>query len=113
MSCPFVYSTLDDARRADVSDGEGALQPRPVERQLANAHAGRVRQRIGERAGGWALRGFAGAEEGLAGPVDDVHFQALRRMREAQDRVARPVAAGDARVVEGRGFEARPADRLQ
>src|SRR5437899_4271388 len=113
MSGPFVYSSLDDARRAGVSDREGALEPRAVERQLAHAHAGRMRQRIGERASSGALRGFAGAQKRLAGPVDDVHLEALRRVREAQDRVARPVAAGDARIVEGRGFEARPADRLQ
>ena len=34
----------------------------------------RIGDGVGERRGGRSLRGFAGAEEGLAGPVDHVHL---------------------------------------
>src|SRR6202008_1329482 len=60
-----------------------------------------------------ALPGFAAAEEGLPRPVDHVHLDTVGYGIETQDRVGRPVDAGDARVVEGHAFVERPARRLQ
>src|SRR5262249_47412898 len=48
----------------------------------------------------------------LAGAVDDVDVDPLGDAGEAHDRVARPVAAGDAGSVEAYGLVQRPARRL-
>src|SRR5581483_5065475 len=109
---------------ASGESGAKSYTPRPlcadacfdtfaVQGQLADPMAGRIGDRIGERGGGGALRRFANAEEGLAGPVDDLDLDAARHVREAQDRIAAPVAARDPALVEGDRLERRPAERLQ
>ena len=56
---------------------------------------------------------LAGAEEGLARARDDMRLDRVRHGVEAQDRIARPIDAGDARLVEGDALVERPAHRLQ
>jgi hypothetical protein len=48
------------------------LDPLSRQRQVAQALAGGIGDRIGDRGGCGALTGFAAAEERLAGTVDDV-----------------------------------------
>src|SRR5438105_2959456 len=92
--------------------GQYLLHSVAIERQVADTHASRMGNGVGQCTGARTLRRLAGAEEMLAWPVDDVHVHALRDMREAQDRITRPVAARDARVGEHHRLERRPADRL-
>src|SRR6185369_3402696 len=94
---------LHSDRRFDTARGE---------RQLAQAHAGGARHRIGHRGGGRTLTGLAGAEEFLARAIDHVHLDALRQSGEADRREARPVAAQDGLAVEAHRLVQRPARRL-
>src|SRR5205823_3574763 len=50
--------------------------------------------------------------EGLTQPVDDMDLDTIGNFRETQHRIARPVGAGDAGLVEADGFVQRPARRL-
>ncbi len=75
-------------QRPQALDSDRGLDALAIERQLADSHAGRIGDRIGERRRGRALRRFAGAEERRAGAVDDVHVDAVRHVGKAQDRIA-------------------------
>src|SRR5438067_1396550 len=83
------------------------------QRQVANSPARGIRDRVCDRAGGRSLPALAAAEEWLARPVDDMHLDAVGNGVEAQDRVGRPVDAGDAGVVEADAFIQRPTRRLE
>ena len=65
------------------------------ERQLPQPHARRIGDAVGDHGRGGPLRGFAGAEEGLAGARDDVDRNAVRNAAKTQDRIGLPVDAGD------------------
>ncbi len=52
---------------------------------------------FGDGGAGRALTGFTGAEEALRRTVDDMHIEYIEHLVEAQDRIAHPVAALDAR----------------
>src|SRR3954453_19765501 len=81
-----------------------------VQGQVADAYAqGRV-DGVRDRAGGGSLCGLAGAERRLVA-VDEVYVDA-RRPREAQDRIALPVVAGDPAPVEAHPLDGGPARRL-
>src|SRR5262245_27428892 len=53
---------------------QGRFDARWRKRQVADAHAGGVGDRVGDRRAGWALRAFAAAERALLGAVDEVHL---------------------------------------
>lgn len=66
---------------------------------------------VGDGCGGGALRGFAGAQGGLVGAVDDDDFD-LGGLVHVEDRVRGPVAAGNVMLVEANLFEECPAGGL-
>jgi long-chain acyl-CoA synthetase len=88
------------------------LDPFSRQRQIAQAFAGGIRNRICDRGCGRPLPGFAAAEERLAGAIDDVDLDAVGHRVEAQDRIGLPVDAGDPGVIETNAFIQRPAHRL-
>src|SRR5205823_7151663 len=55
---------------------------------------------------------FAGAEEWLTRPVDDVDLDLTENIREAQDGIATPVAGENVRAIERDRLVERPARRL-
>src|SRR5262245_35948642 len=71
------------------------FHPRRMERQVADAPAGGMRERIGNRRDRGSLRAFARSERALGRTIDQLDLD-LRRFRHGEDRVARPVLAEDA-----------------
>jgi hypothetical protein len=66
-----------------MSRGEG---------QITDAFSGRVSDRIGDGGHGRALASFAGAEEGLARPIDHMHI-AIKSAKSHLFRAACPMSA--------------------
>src|SRR5574337_1633739 len=93
--------------------GQCRLDALGPERLLAQAHADRVIDGIADyrccRTGG-RLAATRGHE--LRAVVHQHHLDAVRDLVETQDRIARPIAAGDVRVVEGHFLVQRATDRL-
>src|SRR5690349_9938159 len=94
------------------SDADRGLDSLPRQRQLAQAHAGRVGDRVGDGRRGRSLRRLAGAEKRRAGAFDHVDFDAVGHLGEARDRVGCPIVAYDPASVERDGLVERPAHRL-
>ena len=71
-----------------------------------------VEDRVSDRGRHRRGRGFADAQRTLMTAIDqgDVEF---RDVRKREDRIARPIRAGDAGSIEGHFLEQRPAQRLQ
>src|SRR5262245_43926260 len=87
------------------------LDPRRVERQVADAFAGGVGKSIGNGGHRGALRTFARAERAFARTVDQLDLD-RRRFRHRQDGIACPVARQNPAPVEAHLFLQRPAHRL-
>src|SRR5215831_1536446 len=91
---------------------DGGFDAGARERQFAQPMARRVRQRIRDCGCSRPLARLTGAQEGLPRPVDDVHLDFAEAIGKAQDRIAAPIAAQNAGVIERDGFVKRPARRL-
>src|SRR5580693_432194 len=81
------------------------------ERQVADAHPGRVGDRVGDGAGDRSLGDFARTDLSLAGRVQHAHHD-LRDLGEPQDRVAVPARRGDLVPVEPDLLAHRPGRAL-
>src|SRR5712692_6858436 len=88
------------------------LDPRWMERQIADALAGGMGEGIGDGGDRRSLRAFARSERTLARTVDQLDLD-LGRLRHGEDRIAGEVARQDAALVEAHLFLQRPAHRLQ
>src|SRR5579885_555154 len=77
----------------------------------AQPHAGCVEHRVGDRRGDDGGGGLARAPRLLVGPVDELDDD-LRRLREFEDRIARPVEARHHRAVELQLLDQRAAHGL-
>src|SRR5207247_3590243 len=81
------------------------------EREVAHAQTERMRHCVGDRRRRGTLRGFARADGGQLGAVDQLDFDG-RYLAEFQDGVILPAEARDAACVELYLFLQRPAGRL-
>lgn len=73
---PALSEEIRAGRRGQLA--EGGFDALSRDRQIAEASAGRIGNRIGERGGGRPLAGLAGAQERHAGPIEDLDFHGLR-----------------------------------
>ena len=80
-------------------------------RQFAKTHPGRIKDGVGNRRGAWDRRGFANAERRLILPGQHQHVD-LWNIREGDDGVGAPFAAGHRVAVERDLFHQRAAGRL-
>src|ERR1700704_3425270 len=87
------------------------LDPRRVERKIADALAGRIGESIGNGSDRRTLRAFTGAQGALVRAIDQLDLD-LRRLRHGEDRIARPVTREDAVLVEAHLLLQGPAHRL-
>src|SRR5580658_4325182 len=81
------------------------------QRQVADAHPGRVGDRVADGPGDRPLGDFARTGLGLAGRVHDPHHD-VRNLSEPEDRVAIPARRGDLVPVEPDLLAQRPAGAL-
>src|SRR5215472_5489472 len=79
---------------------ERGLHPVGGERELADALAGGVEDRVADRAANDGDGRLAGAQRGQVRVVDQLDPDVVRQLRERDDRIGRPVDAEDARPVE-------------
>src|ERR1043165_9669992 len=96
------------ARRRSTERG---LYTVGMERQIADAFSGRVRERVGDRRDGRALRSLDRAERAFARAIDQLDRD-LWHFGHGQDRIGRPVARQDAASVELYLLVQGPARRL-
>src|SRR5688572_12592423 len=82
-----------------------------MERQVADAFAGRVRERICDGRHCWSLRPFTRAERTLGRPIDQRDLDG-GRFGYGEDWVVRPIARQDAAAVELHLLMQRPARGL-
>ena len=98
-------------RPASLDLSQRRLDPRRVERKVADTLAGGVGEGIGNGGDRGALRAFTGAQRALIRTVDQLDLD-LRRLRHGEDRIARPVARQNPVFVETHLLLQRPAHRL-
>src|SRR6516165_101735 len=114
---PPLFAGAEYPRRASLTTKtvstltEYRLDALGAERQVAQAAAGGIGEGVGNCGRHRPLRGFAGTERLLDIPVDQGD-EDFRRFRYGQDRIAAPIARGDAVAVEADGFVQGPAGRL-
>src|SRR5262249_43047185 len=88
------------------------LHPVGRERHAADAHAGGVEDRVGDRRRHRADRRLAGTGGRQLGMVDQHHLDRLWRLGDVEDRVGHPVHAGHVLSVELDLLPQRAADAL-
>src|ERR1043165_1688615 len=96
------------ARRRSTERG---LYTVGMERQIADALSGRVRERVGDGRDGRTLRSLARAERAFARAIDQLDRD-LWHFGHGQDRIGRPVARQDALPIEFHLLVQGPACRL-
>src|SRR5262249_19735723 len=94
-----------------VTSAHGRDDALARDRQIAHAHAQRMRDGVADRRRGWAVRRLAGAERAFLRSSDDLDFD-RGHLGKAQDRVALPAVAGNAGAIEAHRLEQGPARRL-
>src|SRR5579859_7298705 len=82
------------------------------QRNVADALADRVGNRVRQRRAGRSLRRLARSQERRTRMRDHLHVDRFRHVREARDGISAPVAAGDAMRLPRDLLEKRPADGL-
>src|SRR5262249_16689050 len=83
-----------------LGSGRGLLDPVGRERHGADAHAGGVEDRVGDRRRHRTDRGLAGAGGRQLGMVDRHHLDRFRSLGDVEDRIGHPVDAGHVLSVE-------------
>jgi hypothetical protein len=104
-------AAAQDAQAAQEACSIAAMRLSRVIGRMAHPYAERIEHRVGNRRRHRAMSGFAGANR--------IHLRAagsarlyIRYLAEAQDRVFRPIGAGDALPVEADAFLQYPARGL-
>src|SRR4029079_16099465 len=105
------YAPWSRVRPASLDLSQRRLDPRRVERKIADTFASGVGEGIGNGGDRGALGAFTGAQRALVRAVDQLDLD-LWHLRHGQDRIARPVARQDPAFVETHLLLQRPAHRL-